>query len=175
MSAAHTYLQMRARLVPFLLLLALPATAAARTAPPKPADGTLSIREGRGVVQLNERGSVTGRLERGKVTITDPNPYDKNRPVVYGAAKTIYRSVKTTVYQGKNLRFRLSGGPFTMRIDGRGIFFSAVGRGRGQIDGAGDVPAGLFYDGVWSLNDEAYHSLPDTLTAFQLAGPPATR
>ncbi len=173
MREAHTDLQMRKCLVPFLLLLALPATGYARTTP-TPADGTLSIREARGIVQLNERGSVTGRLERGKITITDPNPYDKNRPVVYGSTKTIYRNDKTTVYQGKNLRFRLIGGPFTTRIDGRGIFLSAVGRGRGQVDGAGDVPAGLFYDGVWSLNDEAYHSLPDTPTGFQLAAPPAT-
>ena len=67
-------MQMRKLLVPFLLLLLLPATAFAREPTPPPAsNGTLSIREGRGIVQLNARGSVTGRV-RGRITITDPNP-----------------------------------------------------------------------------------------------------
>jgi hypothetical protein len=166
---------MRRLLVPLILVLVVPATAVARTSPTKPPinDGTLSIREGRGLVQLSARGSITGRFVRGKITITDPNPYDSYRPAVFGASKTIYRNEKTTVYQGKNIRFRMIGALFHAKIEGRGIFLSAIGRGRGQIDGAGDTAAGVFYDGVWSLNDEPYHSLPDTLTGFQLAAPPA--
>jgi hypothetical protein len=165
---------MRKFLVPFLIALALPAAAyAAGVTPPTPADGTLSIREGRGLVQLSARGSVTGRFDRGKMTITDPNPYDNKRPIVYGASKTIYRSDKTTIYQGRNIRFRLIGALFHTRIEGRGIFLSAVGRGTGILDGSGDTSAGIFYDGVWSLNDEPYHSLPDDATGFQLiAAPP---
>ena len=164
---------MRKLLVPLLFLLLLPATAVARTGPPPPqaSDGTLSVREGRGVVQLNARGSITGRFDRGKITITDPNPYDAFRPAVYGASKTTYRNEKTTVYQGRSVRFRMIGSLFQVRIEGRGIFLSAIGKGRGQIDGTGDPSAGVFYDGVWSLNDEPYHSLPDTLTGFQLAAP----
>lgn len=164
---------MRKLLVLFALLLVVPATAYSRS-DPRPADGTLSIREGRGVVVLQARGSITGRFERGKLTVTDPNPYDSKRPVVYGASKTTYRGAKTTIYQGRNIRFRLIGAHYTMRIEGRGIFLSAIARGRGMIDGAGDVEAGIFYDGVWSLNDEEYHSLPDEPTGFQLVAPPAT-
>jgi len=162
---------MRKLLVPFLLLLLLPATAFARQVPPPAANGTLSIRESRGIVQLNSRGSITGRL-RGRITITDANPYDSKRPVVYGATKTIYRNEKTVVYQGRNLRFRLIGALFTVKLDGRAIFLSAIGRGKGLLDGAGDPQNNIFYDGVWSLNDEPYRSLPDDPTTFELVTPP---
>jgi hypothetical protein len=121
---------MRKLLVPFLLVLVLPATALAKQPlpPPQGGNGTLSIREGRGMVQLNARGTITGRL-RGRLTITDPNPRDSRRPVVYGATRTIYKSPKTIVYQGRNVRFRLVGATYTIRLDGRAIFLSAIGRG----------------------------------------------
>jgi hypothetical protein len=163
---------MRTLLVLFLILLAVPAAAYSGSSA-RPQDGTLSIREGRGMVFLSTKGSITGRFERGKLTITDPNPYDTKRPVVYGASKTTYRGAKTTIYQGRNIRFRLIGAHYQTRIEGRGIFLSAIGRGRGTIDGAGNTQAGIFYDGVWSLNDEEYHSLPDEATGFQLLAPPA--
>ena len=164
---------MRRLLVPCLLALAIPAAAYSRTPPAPPAsNGTLSIREARGIAQLNVRGSMTGRLN-GRLTITDPKPYDAKRPVVYGATRTIYRSEKTTVFQGKNLRFRLIGAQFQIRLQGKAIFVSAIGRGNGLLDGAGDVTANIFYDGVWSLNDEQYKSLPDDPTSFELAAPPS--
>ena len=163
---------MRKLLIPCLLLaLVIPATAYTRAQPVGPGNGTLSIREGRGVAQLNVRGSMTGRLN-GRLTITDPKPYDAKRPVVYGAARTIYRSEKTTVFQGKNLRFRLIGAQFQIRLQGKAIFVSAIGRGNGLLDGVGDVTANIFYDGVWSLNDEPYKSLPDDLSSFELVAPP---
>ena len=154
-----------------LVVLALFAPAAALSAP-APHNGTLSIREGRGIVQLDARGSMTGRAN-GKITITDPKPYDSKRPVVYGATKTTYRNLRTTVYQGKNLRFRLIGARFILRIQGRAIFLSAIARGTGSMDGTGDPAANIYYDGVWSLNDSPYQSLPDTATPFDLA--PATQ
>ena len=162
---------MRKLLVPFLLLLLLPATAFAReSAPPPMASGTLSIREGRGIVQLNARGSITGRM-RGKITITDLNPNDNKRPIVYGATRTIYKNERKVVYQGRSLRFRLIGAQYMVRLEGRAIFMSAIGRGKGMLDGDGNVENGIFYDGVWSLNDEPYHSLPDDATAFELVTP----
>jgi hypothetical protein len=162
---------MRKLLVLFCVLLVAPAAAFARTTPAPPAsNGTLSIREGRGVVVLSARGSITGRLN-GKITVTDTNPYDDKRPVVYGSAKTIYKSDKTVIYQGRNVRFRLIGASFQVRLEGRAIFVSGIGRGKGTLDGDGDVEANIFYDGAWSLNDEPYRSLPDDPTAFELAAP----
>jgi hypothetical protein len=164
---------MRKLLVPCLLLaLVIPAAAYTRTPPlPPGGNGTLSINQGRGVLQLSARGSMTGRLN-GRLTITDPKPYDSKRPVVYGAKKTIYRSEKTTVFQGKALRFKLIGALYQVRVEGKAIFVSAIGRGKGTLDGAGDVTANIFFDGVWSLNDEPYKSLPDDPTPFELVASP---
>jgi len=167
---------MRKLLVLFLTLLVVPAAYSATRPPPPPTgDGTLSVREGRGMLYLSVRGSITGRFDRGKITITDPNPYDSNRAVVYGASRTTYRGDKTTVYQGRNIPFRTIGALFHTRIEGRGIFLSAVGRGQGLVDGTGNPSAGVFYDGVWSLNDQPYRSLPDELTRFVLSTTPPSR
>ena len=158
---------MRKLLVLLVLALVLPAAAYSQL---RVSNGTLSIREGRGIVQLDARGSMTGRVN-GRLTITDTKPFDSKRPLVYGAKKTTYRNARTTVYQGKNLRFRLSGARFVIRMDGKAIFLSAIAHGTGMLDGAGDPTANVFYDGVWSLNDEPYHSLPDDPTPFELAAP----
>jgi hypothetical protein len=154
-----------------LVVLALVIPAAAQSSSNLPPNGTLSIREGRGIVQLDARGSMTGRVN-GKITITDPKPYDNKRPVVYGARKTTYKNLRTTVYRGKNLRFRLIGARFNFRIQGQKIFLSAIARGEGILDGTGDPSANIFYDGVWSLNDSPYQSLPDTATSFELGPAP---
>jgi hypothetical protein len=158
---------MRTTVLLSVLALLIPGAASSQ---PAPQNGTLSIREGRGIVQLNARGSMTGRVN-GQISITDPRPYDSKRPVVYGATKTIYKNVKTTVYRGKNLRFRLIGARFTLRIQGRAMFLSAIASGTVLVDGAGDPTANIFYDGVWSLNDAPYQSLPDDPTSFDLAPP----
>jgi hypothetical protein len=158
---------MRKLLVLLVVFLTLPAAAYSQL---RAQNGTLSVREGRGVVQLDARGSMTGRVN-GRLTVTDPKPFDTKRPVVYGATKTVYRNAKTTVYQGKNVRFRLGGARFVIRMEGKAIFLSAIARGTGTLDGNGDPAQNVFYDGVWSLNDEPYHSIPDEPTPFDLAAP----
>ena len=158
---------MRKLLVLLVVFLALPAAAYSQQ---RAQNGTLSVREGRSVVQLDARGSMTGRVN-GRLTVTDPKPFDTKRPVVYGATKTVYRNAKTTVYQGKNVRFRLGGARFVIRMEGKAIFLSAIARGTGTLDGNGDPAQNVFYDGVWSLNDEPYHSIPDEPTPFDLAAP----
>src|SRR5262245_40735626 len=120
-----------------LTVLALFIPAAAQSQSSATQNGTLSIKEGRGLVELDARGSITGRAN-GKLTITDAKPFDSKRPVVYGATKTTYRNARTTVYQGKNLRFRLIGARYDLRIQGKAIFLSAIARGEGIIDGIGD-------------------------------------
>ena len=163
---------MRKLLISCVLALAIPAATFAGTTAPPANNGTLSIREARGIVQLNARGSMTGRLN-GRLTITDPKPYDAKRAIVYGATKTIYRNEKTTTFQGRNLRFRAIGAQFKVRAEGKAIFVSALARGSVMLDGVGDVSANIFYDGVFSLNDEAYRSLPDDPSTFDLVGSPS--
>ena len=162
---------MRKFLILCLAALASPAASFARNAPPAN-NGTLSIREARGIVQLNARGSMTGRLN-GRLTITDPRPYDVKRAIVYGATRTIYKNEKTTIFQGKNLRFRAIGAQFRIRAEGKAIYVSALARGSVLLDGAGDPSANIFYDGVFSLNDEEYQSLPNDPTPFDLVASPS--
>jgi hypothetical protein len=150
------------------LFVAAPAAAGA------PTNGTLSVKDGRGMVQLSSRGTIIGRIERGRITVTDPKPFDARKPRVlgYDTARRS-RNQKTTVYTGRNLRLRSTGGYFHVRFQGRGIQLSAVGRGQGLIQGLPDDPtAGAISDGMWSLNDEEYRSLPEEVTGFDLVGPP---
>jgi hypothetical protein len=162
------------KLLVLFTLLALVAVASASGGRPRQASqGTLSIKDGKGMVQLSARGSTIGRFKSGKVTITDPNPYDARRAVVLGADRTVRRGLRVTVYSGKDVRIRIVGWLAHVKIEGRGIHLSTVGSGRGTLEGKGDPATGVFYDGVWSLNDEPYTSLPDDLTAFQLVGPPS--
>jgi hypothetical protein len=138
-----------------------------------PGNGTLSVKDGRGMVYLSSRGTLIGRLERGKITVTDPKPFDARRPLVLGAT-SVRRSQnrKTTVYTGRNLRLRSTGGYFHVRFQGRGIQLSAVGRGQGLIEGLPDDPTVQSNDGLWSLNDAEYESLPPDVTGFDLVAPP---
>jgi hypothetical protein len=115
---------------------------------------------------------MTGRLN-GRITITDPKPFDAKRAIVYGSQKTVYRNEKTTVFQGKNLRFRAIGAQFQIKAEGKAIFVSALARGKLMLDGAGDLDDNVFYDGVWSLNDEPYRSLPDEPSTYELVASPS--
>jgi hypothetical protein len=141
-----------------------------------PANGTLSVKDGHGMVYLSSRGTLIGRVERGKITVTDPKPFDARRPLVLGATRVQRsRNRKTTIYTGRNLRLRSTGGFFHVRFQGRGIQLSAVGRGQGLIQGQPDDPElGPVPDGLWSLNDEEYESLPPELEGFDLVAPPPT-
>jgi len=163
-------MRMRALVLPLAFLVAFGASQAQAGAP---GDGTLSVRDAKGTVQLSSRGTIIGRIERGKIWVTDPNPFDARKPTVVGAeGRKVSRNRKTTVYSGRNMRLRVTGGLVHVRLVGRGIQLSAVGRGRGMIQGAPDPVLGPLSDGVWSLNDEEYQSLPEEVTGFQLVAPP---
>jgi len=53
-----------------------------------PSDGALSIKNADGRIVVNGRGGVIGRLDKGQVTIKDPNPNDGTGPIVNGADST---------------------------------------------------------------------------------------
>jgi hypothetical protein len=166
---------MRRLLVPLLLLAtAVPAAASAERTAPGP-DGTLAVRDGRGKVQTTVKGSLIGRLANGSITIEELAPDDDTEPVVRG-----YRTFKwgrngnVRTYTGKNVRFRLIGGRYRVVFNGKGLFFSLVGKGRVTLDGNGSVENGVFYDGFYSLNGTEEESLPDDPQSFKLepAQPP---
>jgi hypothetical protein len=165
----------RRALIVGLLGLTLIASAAASTTKPTlmrgQRDGTYALQDGRGSFALqNMQGSVLGRFDRGKLTITAA-PTAGN-VVVRGASTVKIRSVTTTVYSGKNIRFHILGGKYTLQIDnGVGVQMSVVGQGRAMLLGAGYAELGLS-DGEYSLNDAAPVPVPDVRTWVQVQAPP---
>jgi hypothetical protein len=153
-------------------LLAAALTVGAGAATPRVQDGTLTVRDGHGSMAVKVRGSVIGRLGKGALTVTDA-PSQGATIVVRGAERTRYPSARTTVYSGKNIRFRVAHTrPVVVQVNGKAINFSAVGRGDGWMDGRGDPTAGIFFDGAYSLNGQPFQSLPDLRTRFDLLLPP---
>lgn len=154
--------------VAVVLCASLIAAVGATAARPAAEDGTLTVRDGRGALLVRLKGSVIGRLAKGTLTVTDSA--DGATIVVRGADKPP-RVVtgRTTVYAGTNMRFRVADDKrVAVRLDGKGINFSAVGRGNGWMDGLGDPADGIFFDGSYSLNGGPYHSVPDERTPFEL-------
>jgi hypothetical protein len=148
------------KLLLFSSLLALVALPAALAAKPKPQDapGSVSVRTGRGEIVLQVRGAVIGRMTAGKLTLTDDAPYDEQAPDVRGRLRGHPRQLSdaTTVYQGRQIRFRVMDGSYRLKIDGTGINLSAVGHGWVVLQG--DVR----YEnpGTYSLNGQPYEQIP---------------
>lgn len=150
-----------------LLLAAftVPAALSADT----PSDGTLSVKRGRGSVVLKLKGTVIGRVTNGKVQVKDFRPFDRNVPLFTGC-KVKHPSLNLSVCQGRNVGYRVLNARFNTNVRGSGISISAVGNGTVTIDGTGEQ--GLA-DGVMSLDDQPYESLPDDATTLTLGTPPA--
>ncbi|HEY8192817.1 MAG TPA: hypothetical protein VIF36_02730 [Gaiellaceae bacterium] len=165
---------MRRFLVPLLLLVAaFPAVALSDSGAARP-DGTLAVRDGRGKVVLEVKGSVIGRFGNGTLNIQTLEPTAASDPVVRGHEKFKWGrgAAPTYIYSGKNVRFRLIGGRYRVTFTGKGLFFSLVGKGRVQLDGNGSVGDGIFYDGFYSLNGGEDESLPDEPVWLPLAPTP---
>lgn len=166
------------RLLKALTIAALTAgvLAAAATATvdrPPLEDGTLSVRDGRATIQLRLKGSLIGRLTKGQIVVTD-SPDAGATIIVRGAESERNLSDRTTVYSGRNIRFRIADDRrFVVKLAGKGLNFSAVGRGDGWMDGYGDPEDGVFFDGSYSLNGIDHPTLPNERTRFELAASPA--
>jgi hypothetical protein len=150
-----------------LFTLAVPAVAFAFVADDN--DGTLSVKAGVGRVNVNFSGAAVGRLGHGRITANDPVPSDGAGVLFWGCSKLRDTSASTTICSGDNIRFRAIGGKYVILVRGSGIYLSVVGHGTVAIDGGGGNP--LVADGVYSLNDKPYRSLPNSLTVFTLAAP----
>jgi hypothetical protein len=150
-----------------LVMLVVPASSAAR--PRGMADGTLSVHDARGIVTISARGGVIGSFARGSVTIDDPVDGDGTGPIVTGDDfPPIERSETKTTWRGTKVRFRIIGGRFTIRVQGRGINLSLVGRGNVILNGAG-TEDGIDDDGIYSVNGGEYLPIPDDPLPFPLS------
>jgi hypothetical protein len=145
-----------------LLAITVPLAVAAST----PTDGTLSVKRGKGTLALKVTGTIIGHVNNGRIQIRDFKPNDANSP--QWSCKRHRISKQVTYCTGRNLGFRVENGRFTVNLRGTGISISAVAHGEVDIDGTGDN--GL-NDGVMSIDDEPYQSLPDFWTAFTLGSP----
>jgi hypothetical protein len=149
-------------------LLLLPGLAAAEKEAPR--DGTLSIVDGKGYIRLDIRGGVIGRFAKGSVTITDPQPFDERAPLVWGSEDETVLNLKQTVYAGENVRFRLTGGKYTIQIRATGVDLSAVGKGFVRLQ----AKTGVENAGTFAINGEEPRPLPERLKTFTLEAPVAT-
>ena len=154
------------RLLTFAVLvaaLALPATSGARERGMN--DGTLSVRDGRGVITIQGRGGVIGSIVQGRVTITDPVDGDGTGPIVTGEDfPPVERDENTTTWRGNKVRFRIIGGAFKVVVRGRGINLSFVGKGNIILNGAGTED-----DGTYAVNGSDYSPIPDFAFPFPLS------
>jgi hypothetical protein len=146
-----------------VLALALPAGAAARLRAPD--DGTLSVKDARGVVTIQGRGGVIGSFNKGSVTINDPVDGDGTGPIVTGDdLPPIERSETMTTWRGTKVRFRIIGGRFKVVVRGRGINLSFVGRGNVILNGQGTDD-----DGSYATNGSEYNLIPAFALPFALS------
>ena len=116
-----------------------------------PNAGELSVERGKGMVILEIRGSVLGRLGAGTLRVTDTTPRDPFSELVTGRRVVEARiGPRTVVYRGLGLRFRMVGGSYRIVARGSGISLSAVGRGFVTLDGERKLPTDD--TGVYSLD-----------------------
>ena len=144
-------------------ILAFAVPAAAIAAVRGPGDGTLSVRDGRGTFAVTARGGVIGSFAHGKVIITDPDPTDGTGSKVTGQDWHRERSDITDVYGGTDVRFRLIGGTFRIKVIGTGVNLSVVGKGVAAVNGDGTAD-----DGTYSVDGGDYVLVPAFLTTFSL-------
>lgn len=155
------------RLVTFVVLilaLAVPAGVAAR--PAGPTDGTLSVKDARGIITIQgpARGGVIGSFTKGSVTINDPIDGDGTGPIVTGDDWSKERSDTATTWGGTKVRFRIIGGTFRIVVRGRGINLSFVGKGSVILNGAGTDD-----DGSYAVNGDDYNLIPAFALPFALS------
>ena len=125
-------------------------------------DGALSVKNGDGRVIANARGGVIGHLDKGWLTIKDPNPNDGTGPIVNGADNTQPAGEHTTRYSGTNIRFRLIGGAFVINVNGTGIDMSVIGKGLVALDGTNTTT------GTYAVNGDTAQPFPTIRFTFPL-------
>ena len=147
----------------------------------EPTAGTLSVERGKGVVMVDLRGSLLGRLVTGSLRVTDTTPNDRYSALVVGRKVAQERlGPRTVLYRGQGLRFRMLGGGYRVVARGSGISVSAVGRGVVMLDAepkfVGDEAGIYSLDGVdCSLEPTLCTPLPTEPERFTLEPPEPER
>lgn len=157
-----------------LVALSLPVFASAGTGAAD--DGTLSVKNADGIVRIGgpylggpARGAVIGRCDSCSFVLDDKVDGDGTAPIVTGAdeSKDTDADDDAEWFTGTNVRFRLIGGKYVLRIRGKGIDLSVVGTAWVRIKGMEGEDA--LTDGTYSLNGDEPRSLPSEWKRFRLA------
>jgi hypothetical protein len=139
-------------------LFAVPAGATADAR----GDGTLSVKNATGSVSVVGTGALLGHCDGCRIWIDDPNPSDSPSPFV--SRFDTYRQITDTkrMWCCDNLRFKVVGGFFRVRVVGTGIDLSAVATGTATLDdGSG---------GTYSVAGQPFEPMPVAKTSFPLSG-----
>ena len=113
---------------------------------------SLSVEDGRGVIQITGSGVLVGRMDKGSLEIVDLSATDQWSPRVYGIPRG-----KTVTLRGKNVSFYVPGGRYKLTAKGTGISISARGSGAVALDGDPD-PVGD--TGTYAVGDAAPVPVP---------------
>jgi|SRR5438874_12139211 len=124
-------------------------------------EGTLSVRNATGSVAVAARGTLFGHCDRCTVVITDPDPTDGKPPVVTPISVVrVPLSDTRTSYSGNDLRFRVIGGFFRVKVSGTGIDISTVAAGAATLaDGTA---------GTYSVGGGPFQPMPAERTSVPL-------
>jgi hypothetical protein len=142
-----------------LLLLAAPLSAGATLR--SPTDGTLSVRDLNGSVEIRARGGVIGRCDRCVLILDEWRDDEPITPVVTrGRGTDIDGDGDLERFVGRDVRWRVVGGSFKMIVRrGTDVDLSAVGRGWVRISGTA---------GTYVLNTDTTALVNTEPVTFQL-------
>jgi hypothetical protein len=147
-----------------LVALGLPAGSGALIG--STGDGTLVVRDARGSVGVAVRGGIIGRFDQGRVYIDTPIASDGVTPSVYGYESETKLTPTKTLYIGFDVRFRVIGGFFRVKVNAQSMNISVVGKGSTTLNGAGWIDPGSY-----ALNGDPFVPMPDTAKTVQLGTP----
>jgi hypothetical protein len=155
---------MRRLVVPLLALALLLVLAAGAPAGLAGSDaGSLEVQRGNGIVVVAmTRGALIGRFGTGRIVVTDR--LDAADVTVFGAEETVQVNDSTTVYRGRDVRFKVSGQGWRVGIQALGLDASLVGRGVATLRGVG----------LMSVDGAAFQLWPADFRSVLLGGTPPT-
>jgi hypothetical protein len=150
-----------------MLLLTLVCVPAALAGGAAVGDGALSVINASGSITVIGKGTIYGQIDKGTVTVTDPDPTDGPPMVVVGAEHTHPAGGHVTIYSGKDITFRGVSGRYKIVISAAtGVDFLAVGVGRAWLK----ADSTLGPVGTYTVDGAKMQALPVASTVAVPAG-----
>lgn len=151
------------RLLLICVLVGLVVPAVAQGGPRAAGDGTLAVRKAysdtfaQPLIDLKLDGAVVGHIANGRLIVLASSKGPD--PVVVGADRTFDRDDGSTVYMGKDIGFKATGGLYRLRLSGFGVDVNAVGQGRVTLQAV---------TGRYALNGGDWLPMPLLSTTFAI-------